>query len=343
MAASGSLGIVAGAALAYDPSWKSFETRSDREARRWPAARQQRYSRTHVEQINRRIPLAIHYAIFGAAGQMTERTQIDRLLAIMAQLRDRAAGCPWDVAQNFATIAPYTIEEAYEVAEAAETGDAEALREELGDLLLQVVFHARMAEEAGSFDFAGVARAISDKMVKRHPHVFGTASVENAAAQTVAWEAQKADERRAKADASGWPPSALDGVGLALPALTRAVKLQRRAARVGFDWPDAAPIFDKIAEEIAELREAMAGGSPDRIEDELGDLLFAVVNLARRLDTDPEQALRRSSRKFERRFRAIEQALAARGISGASLAEMEAEWQRAKEDEKGATASPEGE
>ncbi len=266
---------------------------------------------------------------------MTERSQIDRLLAIMARLRAKDGGCPWDVAQTFTTIAPYTIEEAYEVAEAAETGDAAALCEELGDLLLQVVFHARMAEELGRFDFEDVARAISDKMVKRHPHVFGTSSIETAAAQTVAWEDQKAAERRAKAAASGQPPSALDGVGVGLPALARAVKLQRRAARVGFDWPEAAQIFDKIAEEIAELKDAIAGGSPDRIEDELGDLLFAAANLARRLERDPEQALRRASRKFERRFRAIEAALAARGLAHASLDEMEAEWRRAKAAENG--------
>jgi nucleoside triphosphate diphosphatase len=273
---------------------------------------------------------------------MTERSQIDRLLAIMARLRDPASGCPWDVAQSFATIAPYTIEEAYEVAEAAELGDAEALRDELGDLLLQVVFHARMAEEGGSFDFADVARAISDKMVKRHPHVFGNTSVENAAAQTVAWEEQKAEERRAKAAASGQAPSALDGVGVGLPALSRAVKLQRRAARVGFDWPDAAPVFDKITEEIGELKGAIASKSPDRVEDEIGDLLFAVANLARKLETDPEQALRRAARKFERRFRAVEAALAARGITGASLDQMEEEWQRAKAAEADATASPKG-
>ncbi len=265
---------------------------------------------------------------------MTERSQIDRLLAIMAQLRDRDSGCPWDVAQTFATIAPYTIEEAYEVAEAAETGDPEALREELGDLLLQVVFHARMAEEAGSFDFEGVARAISDKMVKRHPHVFGTASVADAAAQTVAWEDQKAEERREKAAASGQPPSALDGVGVALPAFLRAVKLQRRAARVGFDWPDAAPIFDKIAEEIAELMDAIAGGSPDRIEDELGDLLFAVANLARRLETDPEQALRRVLAQVRAPLPRRRTGARRARRQSASLDEMEAEWQRAKADEQ---------
>jgi MazG family protein len=266
---------------------------------------------------------------------MAEQREIDRLLAIMARLRDKERGCPWDVAQSFRTIAPYTIEEAYEVAEAVETGDRRALCEELGDLLLQVVFHARMAEEEGSFAFADVARAIADKMVKRHAHVFGAATVADADAQTVAWEDQKAAERQAKAAAQGLPPSALDGVGPGLPALTRAAKLQRRAARVGFDWPDVRPIFAKIAEEIAELQEALGDGAlPERVEDELGDLLFAVVNLARRLDTDPEQALRRACRKFERRFRAVEAELTAAGVEDASLARMEEAWQRAKADER---------
>jgi MazG family protein len=268
---------------------------------------------------------------------MAEPRQIDRLLEIMARLRDPVSGCPWDQVQTFATIAPYTIEEAYEVAEAAEAaaaaGGAAHLREELGDLLLQVVFHARMAEEADSFAFDDVARTIADKMVRRHPHVFGTERIESAAAQTVAWEDLKAAERRAEAAASGKAPSALDGVGIALPALTRAVKLQQRAARVGFDRPDVEPIFAKIDEEIAEVRvEIDQSGSPDRIADEVGDLLFAVVNLARRLDTDPEQALRGACRKFDRRFRAVEAALAGRA-GKASLDEMEAEWQRVKETE----------
>ncbi|HTC18499.1 MAG TPA: nucleoside triphosphate pyrophosphohydrolase [Stellaceae bacterium] len=256
-----------------------------------------------------------------------------RLLDIMARLRDPQTGCPWDREQSFASIAPYAIEEAYEVAEAAERGDAPALRDELGDLLLQVVFHARIAEEAGLFAFADVVGAVSDKMVKRHPHVFGGAVIAGAAAQSLAWEEQKAQERRAKAAASGRKPGALDGVGVSLPALCRAEKLQKRAARVGFDWPETAPVFDKIAEEIAELKAEMAQNAPpERIEDELGDLLFAVVNLARRLKADPEQALRGACRKFERRFGAIESALAARGrdIADCSLAEMESEWQKVK-------------
>jgi MazG family protein len=269
--------------------------------------------------------------------RMSDAIALCRLLDIMARLRDPARGCPWDVAQSFATIAPYTIEEAYEVAEAAEAGDVPALKEELGDLLLQVVFHSRMAEEQGSFAFADVAQAIADKMVRRHPHVFGDAAVATAQAQTLAWEAQKAAERRSKAVVQGRRDSALDGVGVALPALTRAAKLQRRAARVGFDWTEMAPIFDKIAEEIAELRAELAqGGSAARIEDEIGDLLFAVVNLARRLETDPEQALRAGCRKFERRFRRIEDLLAAQDKTpaSASLDEMEALWQQAKQEEK---------
>jgi len=260
---------------------------------------------------------------------MTDSSQLQRLLSIMARLRDPKAGCPWDVAQSFRTIAPYTIEEAYEVAEAADADDLPALKEELGDLLLQVVFHSRMAEEAGRFAFDDVARAISDKMVSRHPHVFAEAEIADAAAQTVAWEELKATERAAKGAAS-----AVDGVGPGLPALTRAAKLQRRAARVGFDWPAVAPVFDKIEEEIAELRKAM-NENADRIEDELGDLLFAVVNLARKLEHDPEQALRRACRKFERRFRRVEALLAEDGKlpGSASLDEMEAKWGWAKSEE----------
>ena len=263
-------------------------------------------------------------------------SDLSRLLEIMARLRDPERGCPWDLEQSFATIAPYTIEEAYEVAEAAERGEPEPLKDELGDLLLQVVFHSRMAEEAGHFNFNDVARGIADKMIRRHPHVFADAEVDGAAAQTVAWEAQKAEERRAKAAAAGRPESALDGVGLGLPALTRAEKLQKRAARVGFDWPSAAPVLDKIDEEIGELRAEIAqGDAPARVAEELGDFLFAAVNLARKLGVDPEQALRNANRKFERRFRAIERRLAARGkaVGTASLDEMEAEWQRVKAEE----------
>jgi MazG family protein len=260
-------------------------------------------------------------------------TAIDDLLEVMARLRDPERGCPWDLEQDFSTIAPYTIEEAYEVADAIARADMRGLEDELGDLLLQVVYHAQMATEAGRFDFDSVARRIADKMVRRHPHVFGDATVANAGAQTRAWEETKAKERREKAGAHGEPASVLDDVPLALPALTRAAKLQRRAARVGFDWPEASQVLDKIAEEIAELRaELQAGGSPERLRDEMGDLLFAAVNLARHLDLDPEAALRQTNGKFERRFQAIERALAAEGRrpEDASLDELEALWQATK-------------
>ena len=265
---------------------------------------------------------------------------IDRLIAIMAKLRDPKGGCPWDLEQDFATIAPYTIEEAYEVADAISRGDMAALREELGDLLLQVVYHARMAEERGNFRFDDVADAIADKMVARHPHVFGNTEVDGAAGQTRMWEEFKSRERAAKAGASGKPQSVLDDVPLALPALLRAEKLQKRAARVGFDWPETAQVLDKIEEEIAELRAELKGGvakaDPARVADEIGDLLFALANLARHLKTDPETALRGCNEKFERRFRSIEQALAAQGRlpKDASLDEMEALWVEAKRKER---------
>lgn len=263
---------------------------------------------------------------------MTDSPDLERLLDIMARLRDPVSGCPWDLAQNFKTIAPYTIEEAYEVAEAIEAEDASALKDELGDLLLQVVFHARIAEEDGRFAFNDVAEAIANKMVRRHPHVFAETEIETVAAQLLAWEEQKAVERRAKGSAG-----ALDGVGPGLPALTRSAKLQRRAARVGFDWPNVRRIFDKMAEETEELHAAMNEG-PGRIEEEIGDLLFTVVNIARYLDIDPEQALRGTCRKFERRFRRVETLLAEDGkVPGrASLEEMEANWERAKAEERGA-------
>jgi nucleoside triphosphate diphosphatase len=260
-------------------------------------------------------------------------TAIKHLLTIMARLRDPANGCPWDVEQTFRSIAPYTIEEAYEVADAIERGDMENLKEELGDLLLQVVFHARMAEESGLFDFAGVAEVISEKMVRRHPHVFADSTVATAAAQTQSWEACKAAERATKVRENDGLPSALDNVTVALPALSRALTLQRRAARVGFDWPTVEPVLAKIEEELAELRHEMsAGGAPERLEDELGDLLFAVVNLARHLDLDGETALRRANAKFERRFRQVESNLTAQGrdLTEASLEEMEAAWQAVK-------------
>ncbi|HUA56294.1 MAG TPA: nucleoside triphosphate pyrophosphohydrolase [Candidatus Sulfotelmatobacter sp.] len=264
---------------------------------------------------------------------------IDRLREVMRRLRDPKGGCPWDVEQSFATIAPYTIEEAYEVAEAIQNDDMDALKDELGDLLLQVVFHAQMAAEAERFDFDAVADAIADKMIRRHPHVFGDQTVDGAAAQTKAWEAQKAAERAAKARAAGVAPSALDGVTVGLPGLTRALKLQKRAGRVGFDWKTAPPILDKIAEELGELKNEMAAPArdADRLEDELGDLLFACVNLARHLEIDPESALRRTNAKFERRFRRVEALLAADGQRPEQVAldVMEALWEQAKREERG--------
>ena len=261
---------------------------------------------------------------------------IQRLVEIMALLRDPDNGCPWDVVQNFTSIAPHTIEEAYEVTEAIETGDMAALEDELGDLLLQVVFHARMAEEAGLFDFNSVAAAICDKLVRRHPHVFGDAVVRTAAAQTSAWEDQKATERHDKAAGNGEIDSVLDGVSVALPALTRAAKLQKRAARVGFDWRAAAEVLDKFREEVDELeRELGDDENGDRIEDEIGDLLFTCVNLARKLKIDPETALRRGNAKFQRRFRHMERMLADQGrkVENTTLEEKEALWQRSKMDE----------
>lgn len=249
-----------------------------------------------------------------------------RLLTIMAQLRNPDGGCPWDIVQTYETIAPYTIEEAYEVADAIARADYDDLRDELGDLLLQVVYHARIAEEEGRFAFADVARATGDKMVRRHPHVFGTGSDNRTPEdQTAAWEAQKATER--KSTGAG---GTLDGVALGLPALTRALKLQRRLARVGFDWPETENVLDKIVEEAAEI--VAAGHDPDALEDEVGDLLFTLVNLARRLDVDPEAALRRTNAKVVARFAQVEARLAKSGKTpaDADLAEMDALWTAAK-------------
>jgi|HigsolmetaAR204D_1030405.scaffolds.fasta_scaffold13234_1 ATP diphosphatase len=266
------------------------------------------------------------------------RPGIDRILAVMARLRDPVHGCPWDVAQTFRTIAPHTIEEAYEVADAIERGAMDELKEELGDLLFQVVFYSQMAAETGDFDFEAVSSAIADKMIRRHPHVFGEDRVDSAAEMTDRWEAQKAAEREAKARSENRAPSVLDGVIPGLPALTRAVKLQKRAARVGFDWTEASQILDKVEEEIDELRHELAADAPERIEDELGDLFFALANLGRRLNVDPEGALRRANAKFERRFRRIESWLAEAGRTPdeASLEEMEELWNRAKSEEKAA-------
>lgn len=251
---------------------------------------------------------------------------LNRLLSIMARLRDPQSGCEWDVAQTFASIAPYTIEEAYEVADAIQRDDLAALKDELGDLLLQVVFHSRMAEEAGHFDFQAVAHTISDKMESRHPHVFGGAP-DLGQSREVRWEALKAQERSAKGASS-----ALDGVAIALPALMRAEKLQKRAARVGFDWPDAEGPADKVREEMAELAEAR--DEAHRAE-EAGDFLFAAVNLVRKLGMAPEDALRSANAKFERRFRAMESYAAARGLDfpALTLDEQETLWQEAKASE----------
>jgi nucleoside triphosphate diphosphatase len=261
-------------------------------------------------------------------------TELRRLLDIMAALRDPVGGCPWDKEQRFETIAPYTIEEAYEVADAIARGDLDALPDELGDLLFQVVYHARMAEEAGRFDFADVARAISDKMVRRHPHVFGEAPARTSPAQIREWEAHKSAERAQRAE-----HGTLAGVPMSLPALTRAAKLTARAARVGFDWPDAAAVLDKLDEEVAELRAELPAAHPDRLADEVGDLLFVLANLARKLALDPEECLRRANLKFARRFGAVEQSFAANGhsLADVSLDQMEARWQALKSEENGRT------
>ena len=253
---------------------------------------------------------------------------IDRLLEIMARLRDPEHGCPWDREQTWGSIVPHTIEEAYEIADAVERGDVDHVRDELGDLLFQVVFQSRIAEEQGLFRFDDVVDAISDKLERRHPHVFGDATIGNAAEQTAAWEEHKAAERRAKGGAAG----ALDGVTLGLPALVRAAKLGRRAAQVGFDWPDPAGVLEKVREEIEELQQAVATGEAAHVREEIGDLLFSVAQLSRHLDVDPEAALRDAGGKFERRFRRIEASLAEEGrtAADASMAELEALWARAK-------------
>lgn len=258
---------------------------------------------------------------------------IDRLTAIMAALRDPDHGCPWDIEQTFATIAPYTIEEAYEVNDAIERGDMDELKSELGDLMFQSVFHAQMAAEAGHFTFDDVVDGISDKMVERHPHVFGDQSRDKSAEQqTRDWEQVKAAERAARGEAR-----VLDGVALGLPALMRAVKLQKRAARVGFDWPDAAHVIDKITEECAELVEARDELGPEKVHEEFGDLLFVMANLARHLGVDPEHALRDANSKFTRRFNTIEDALHVDGRRphDSDLAEMDALWEAAKRAERG--------
>lgn len=257
---------------------------------------------------------------------------IERLLEIMRRLRDRETGCPWDIEQDFASIAPYTIEEAYEVADAIDRSAWNELQGELGDLLLQTVYHTQMGEEAGHFSFQSVVHSISDKMVARHPHVFGNDPRDKSAEQQTAdWEAIKAAERAGKAQ-----PGTLDGVAVGLPALLRAYKLQKRAARVGFDWPDASHVLDKIAEETAELVEARDRMDQDQVEEEFGDLLFVVANLARHLQIEPEAALRRANAKFIRRFQGVEARLAAQGKTpqDSDLAEMDALWDAVKRDER---------
>jgi nucleoside triphosphate diphosphatase len=269
---------------------------------------------------------------------MTPSRDIARLLEIMAALRTPGSGCPWDLAQDFATIAPYTIEEAYEVADAIARGDLHDLRDELGDLLLQVVFHARMAQEQGAFDFGDVVQALTEKLVRRHPHVFGDAHGLTPKAVEGLWERIKAQERAEKAQrqSRAEPTGALAGVPVALPALTRALKLQDKAGKVGFDWNDPLAVLAKIREEADEIEAELAAGQRAAAAAEVGDLLFAVVNLARHLDVDPEATLRATNAKFERRFAAIERALAERGKSPqtATLAEMDALWNEAKAAER---------
>jgi ATP diphosphatase len=280
---------------------------------------------------------------------MKPSTDITRLLEIMAALRTPETGCPWDLEQDFASITPYTLEEAYEVVDAIERNDMADLRDELGDLLLQVVFHARMAEEQGAFAFGDVVEAITKKLIRRHPHVFG--STKNLSPKEVKslWDSIKAEEkadRKAEREKMGLPPEVhesafLGGIPTALPALTRAQKLTAKAAKVGFDWPDAEQVIDKIHEELEEVKEASSSDNIDRVEDEIGDLLFSVTNLARHFAIDPERALRRTNAKFERRFRAVEQALGEqdRSLDEASLEEMERLWVAAKMAEREPGAS----
>jgi ATP diphosphatase len=275
---------------------------------------------------------------------MKPSSDISRLLEIMAALRTPGTGCPWDLEQDFTSIAPYTLEEAYEVVDAIERGDLADLRDELGDLLLQVVFHARMAEEQGAFAFPDVVEAITKKLIRRHPHVFGSIKELSPEEVKSLWDTIKGEEkaeRRAARETMGLAPEAheagfLGGIPTALPALTRAQKLTAKAAKVGFDWPEAVQVIDKIHEELEEVKEASSSGDRDRIEDEIGDLLFSVTNLARHFGIDPERALRRTNAKFERRFKAIETALGQqdRSLDEASLDEMETLWVAAKTAER---------
>ena len=265
--------------------------------------------------------------------------QLRALIDVMARLRDPKDGCAWDLQQDHASIAPYTIEEAYEVQDAIEKKDMEGLCDELGDLLLQVVFQARIGEEAGHFDFADIAQSITDKMIRRHPHIFGDHHYRSAEEQRQAWEDIKAEERQAKSNKAGLDPShpktrLLDDVATTLPAMLRAVKLQKRAARVGFDWPDAEQVMDKIKEETAEVEAELNQNTPQhpRLQEEIGDLLFAVINLARKLDIDPEDALKSTNSKFTNRFNYIEESIVSNNktMENATLDEMESLWQDAK-------------
>lgn len=271
---------------------------------------------------------------------MTEtKDPISKLITIMQRLRNPDGGCAWDLEQNFTTIAPYTIEEAYEVAEAIESGDMIHLKDELGDLLFQVIFHAQMAQEKGHFDFADVVESICEKMIRRHPHVFDGAEYRSSEEQTKAWETQKAQERKQKNHSA----SILDGVTPGLPSLTRAIKLQNRAARVGFDWPDTAQVLDKLNEEMAELSQELVlankgADNRDKIIEEFGDMMFVYANLARHMKLDPESALRSANHKFERRFKQVEQLAAAQGqeLENMTLEEMDQLWDKVKASEKSA-------
>jgi ATP diphosphatase len=275
---------------------------------------------------------------------MSPSRDIRRLIEIMAALRTPGSGCPWDLEQDFASIAPYTIEEAYEVADAITRGDLDDLRDELGDLLLQVVFHARMAQEQGAFDFGDVVHAITEKLLRRHPHVFGSERGLTPEAVNQLWERIKGEERAQKASRKPSTAGALGGVPVALPALTRALKLQDKAGKVGFDWRDPRAVLAKIREEADEIEADLARGDRAGASAEVGDLLFAVVNLVRHLHADPEATLRATNQKFERRFASIEQALAARGKTPqqATLAEMDALWDEAKAAESGLSGASDG-
>lgn len=299
-----------------------------------------------IEQAASDDPLATVEASNRPAADALPASGMERLLAVMAALRDPDTGCPWDIKQTFASIAPYTIEEAYEVRDAIERGDLADLRQELGDLLLQVVYHARIAEEAGSFAFDDVVEAISAKMVRRHPHVFGTRTERAAGAAPGFWERIKAEEQAERVversrlglhdAADQTPPALLDDVARTLPPLTQAVKLQKKAASVGFDWPSLGPVLTKMREELGEMEVALEAGDRDAVGAEFGDLLFVMANVARHLAVDPEEALARTNTKFRRRFRRIEFWLSesGRSLDAATLEEMDALWDRAKEEER---------